>query len=78
MVAFEQNLVAAADAHQTMTKAVEACPVVTGAEEGEHGQAEQSCLKDAKHGMGQRLHNFRLQILDFRFVDPIAVRNWVW
>ncbi len=70
VVAFQQNLAAAADAHQPVAQTVEARSFVTGAEEGEHGQGEQRRLKNARHGIGQRLHNFRFQILDFRLSIP--------
>ncbi len=59
VVALEQDLAAATDAHQLVAQTVEACPFVAGAEEGKHGQAEQYRLQAARRGIGQRLHNFR-------------------
>ena len=70
VVTFQKNLVAATDAHQSVTKTVEASSVVTGAEEGKYAQAEYSRVKNTRHPIGQRLHNFRLQILDFRLSIP--------
>src|SRR6266404_8898266 len=74
VVAFQQNLVAATDAHQSVTKTVEASSVVTGAEEGKYAQAEYSRLKNTRHPIGQRLHNFRFSISDYL---SIAVCYWL-
>jgi hypothetical protein len=45
MVAFQKNLVAAADAHQLMAELGETGSRVAGAGEDDDGQAEDECLK---------------------------------
>ncbi len=47
VVAFEQNLVAAADAHQLVAEIVEAGSGIAGADEGEDGEPEQATMESA-------------------------------
>jgi hypothetical protein len=58
VIAFEQNLVAAADAHQLMADVFEAGGWISGAEEGEDGEAERGGVESAAEGrVESRRHN---------------------
>jgi hypothetical protein len=47
VVAFQKNLFAAADAHHAMANFVEARSGISGAEEGEEGEAEENRVHES-------------------------------
>jgi hypothetical protein len=47
VIAFQQNLMASADAHELMAELLEACGFVSGAEEDEDGEADECALESA-------------------------------
>jgi hypothetical protein len=52
VVAFQKNLVAAANAHHLMTDCVEACGGIASAQEREDGEAEKESLSCFTAGSG--------------------------
>jgi hypothetical protein len=52
VIALQQNLIAAADAHHLVADVVEARGGVSGAELGEDGEAQQDCLYGLPAGLG--------------------------
>jgi hypothetical protein len=58
VIAFEQNLVAAANAHQLMADVFEASGGISSAEESEDGEAERGGVESAAEGrVESRRHN---------------------
>ena len=59
VIAFEKNLVAAADAHHLVAEFVEARGGIAGAGEGEDGETEQAAVQEAADDLSWSRHHFQ-------------------